>query len=155
MNDTDVLPTLSFETQREWEAWLDQYHAGSPGVRLKIAKKASGMRSISYAEGLESALCYGWIDGQKAPLDEQHWLQKFTSRRPKSGWSKINCEKAEMLLAAGRMRPAGLRQIELAKADGRWEAAYDSQSTIMVPRIFSASLTSIPRQTSSSARWTA
>ena len=88
---------------------------------------------MNYAEALESALCYGWIDGQKAALDEQHWLQKFTPRGSKSGWSKINCRKAEALITAGRMQAGGLRQVELAKADGRWAAAYELQRTIRVP----------------------
>ena len=144
MNVADALPTLSFETQHEWETWLDHHHADSPGLWLKIAKKGAGTRSVSYAEALESALCYGWIDGQKAALDEQHWLQKFTPRRPKSGWSKVNRKNAEALLAAGRMRLAGLRQIELAKADGRWETAYDAQSTITVPPDFQRELDEHP-----------
>jgi uncharacterized protein YdeI (YjbR/CyaY-like superfamily) len=133
MRDTDNLPIMAFETQQEWEAWLNGRHADTPGLWLKIAKREAGIRSVSYAEALESALCYGWIDGQKAALDGQHWLQKFTPRRPKSVWSKVNCGKAAALIAAGRMQPAGLRQVERAKADGRWEAAYDSQSTISVP----------------------
>lgn len=129
----DRLPTLLFETQRGWEAWLDAHHADTPGVWLQIAKKAAGKPSVSYAEALDSAICYGWIDGQKASLDEAHWLQKFTPRRPKSIWSRVNCEKATALIAAGRMRPAGQQQVDAAKADGRWEAAYDSQSAITVP----------------------
>jgi uncharacterized protein YdeI (YjbR/CyaY-like superfamily) len=133
MSNTDDLPTLSCETQGEWEAWLATHHADMPGVWLKIAKKAAGTPSVSYAEALESALCYGWIDGQKASIDDAYWLQKFTPRRPKSGWSRVNREKAEALIAVGRMQPAGLRQVELAKADGRWAAAYHSQSTIEVP----------------------
>lgn len=133
MNNKDHLPTLSFETQRDWEAWLDAHHADAPGVWLQIAKKATGKPSVSYAEALDSALCYGWIDGQKASLDDAHWLQKFTPRRPKSAWSRVNCEKAMALIAAGKMRPAGQVQVEAAKADGRWEAAYDSQSASAVP----------------------
>jgi uncharacterized protein YdeI (YjbR/CyaY-like superfamily) len=133
MNDADNLPILSFATQHAWEAWLGERHADTPGVWLKIAKKAAGSPSVSYAEALEGALCYGWIDGQKAPLDDQHWLQRFTPRRPKSGWSRVNCEKATALIAAGRMQPAGLRQVELARADGRWDAAYEPQRTIAIP----------------------
>lgn len=133
MSNADHLPILSFESQNAWEAWLDAHHADTPGVWLKIAKKATGTLSVSYAEVLESALCYGWIDGQKASLDDTHWLQKFTPRRAKSAWSRVNCEKATTLIAAGRMQPAGLRQVEQAQADGRWAAAYDSQSTIEVP----------------------
>jgi uncharacterized protein YdeI (YjbR/CyaY-like superfamily) len=133
MKDANDLPILSFATQRDWEAWLDERHAGAPGLWLKIARKAAGVPSVSYAEALESALCYGWIDGQKAALDDQHWLQKFTPRRARSIWSRVNREKAEALIAAGRMRSAGLRQVELARADGRWEAAYDGQRAIAVP----------------------
>jgi uncharacterized protein YdeI (YjbR/CyaY-like superfamily) len=133
MKDADDLPILSFESQHAWEAWLGERHADAPGVWLKIAKKAAGSPSVSYAEALEGALCYGWIDGQKASLDDQHWLQKFTPRRPKSGWSRVNCAKATALIAAGRMQPAGLRQVELARADGRWDAAYESQRTIAIP----------------------
>ena len=132
MKDTDTLPTLSFETQQSWEDWLEEHHTDR-GIWLKIAKKAMGTPSISYAEALEGALCYGWIDGQKAAYDDQYWLQKFTPRRPKSIWSKVNCDKVTALLAADRMRPTGLQQMERAQADGRWEAAYHSQSKITVP----------------------
>lgn len=133
MNTAGHLPTLSFESQRDWEVWLEAHHADAPGVWLQIARKATGKPSVSYAEALESALCYGWIDGRKASLDDEHWLQKFTPRRPKSAWSRVNREKATALIDAGRMRPAGQRQVEQAKADGRWETAYDSQSAITVP----------------------
>jgi len=112
---------------------LAEHHAVSKGVWLKIAKKETGIPSVDYAGALECALCYGWIDGQKAALDEQFWLQKFTPRGPKSGWSKVNCQKAEALIASGRMQPSGLSQVEAAKADGRWDAAYESQRTIRVP----------------------
>jgi len=134
------LPILLFENQQSWEAWLDEHHAESKGVWLKIAKKGSGIPSVDYAEALDSALCYGWIDGQKAAMDDQYWLQKFTPRRPKSKWSKVNCEKAEALIAAGRMQPAGYGQVELAKEDGRWEAAYESQSRITIPDDFQSEL---------------
>jgi uncharacterized protein YdeI (YjbR/CyaY-like superfamily) len=133
MRSSDVLPTLFFESPSAWEAWLADHHTDARGLRLKISKKGTVVPSISYAEALESALCYGWIDGQKAIFDDRHWLQKFTPRRQKSACSKINCAKAEALIAAGRMQPAGLRQVVLAKIDGRWEAAYDSQSAITVP----------------------
>jgi uncharacterized protein YdeI (YjbR/CyaY-like superfamily) len=129
----DDLPTLPFATQREWEDWLDVHHTEARGVWLKMAKKATGIPSIIYAEALESALCYGWIDGQKASHDGEWWLQKFTPRRAKSGWSQVNVEKAAALIAAGRMRPAGLREVERAQADGRWDAAYEPQSAITVP----------------------
>lgn len=133
MENKDGLPIISFENQTTWEAWLNEHHTDSKGLWLKIAKKGTGITSAQYPEALESALCYGWIDGQKGSFDEIYWLQKFTPRRAKSGWSKINRQKAEELIAGGRMQPAGLQQVELAKADGRWEAAYDSQSKITVP----------------------
>lgn len=136
MKKADDLPIISFATQQDWEAWLEEYHADMRGIWLKIAKKETRIPSVSYAEALESALCYGWIDGQKASFDEQYWLQKFTLRGPKSMWSKINCDKATTLLASGRMRPAGIRQVERAKADGRWDAAYESQSKMTIPDDF-------------------
>ena len=100
---------------------------------LKIAKKGSGIETVSYAEALEAALCYGWIDGQKASFDENYWLQRFTPRKPKSKWSKVNRQKATELIERGQMKAAGLREVERAKVDGRWEAAYDAQSTATVP----------------------
>ena len=127
------LPVLAFESSAAWEGWLREHHEGSPGVWLKIAKKDSGVPSVSYGEALEAALCHGWIDGQKASFDETFWLQKFTPRRRRSGWSKVNREKAAALIQAGRMQPAGLRQVELAREDGRWDAAYDAPSTSRVP----------------------
>ena len=139
------LPILSFETQDNWEAWLKENHPNHPGIWLKMAKKESGLASVVYAEALESALCYGWIDGQKAAFDDTYWLQKFTRRGPKSGWSKVNCDKAEALMAAGRMQPAGYRQVELAKSDGRWERAYESQSKIGVPADFQLELDKNPQ----------
>ncbi|HEY7358326.1 MAG TPA: YdeI/OmpD-associated family protein [Ktedonobacterales bacterium] len=145
MSNTDALPILSFETPQSWETWLNEQHITSKGLWLKIAKKETGIPSISYAEALDVALCYGWIDGQKAALDDQFWLQKFTPRGPKSGWSKINREKAEALTAAGRMQPAGLRQVELARADGRWAAAYESQRAIGVPDDFQRELDQHPQ----------
>jgi uncharacterized protein YdeI (YjbR/CyaY-like superfamily) len=140
MKNVDDLPILAFEDQQDWEAWLEENHAVSKGMWLKIAKKETGIPSVSYAEALEGAICYGWIDGQKSSFDEQYWLQKFTPRRPKSRWSKVNCDKAMALLAAGRMKSEGIRQVELAKADGRWDAAYDSQSSIGVPDDFQREL---------------
>ncbi len=145
MKKADTLPVLSFVTQQDWEAWLEEHHADTRGIWLKIAKKETGIPSVSYPEALESALCYGWIDGQKASHDEQYWLQKFTQRSPKSIWSKVNCEKATALTASGRMRPAGRRQVELAKADGRWETAYDSQSTSTIPDDFQQELDANPQ----------
>ena len=144
MATTESYPTLFFDSQSSWEAWLAEHYAGLKGVWLKIAKKETGLPSVNYADALESALCYGWIDGQKAALDGQYWLQKFTPRGRKSGWSKVNCQKAEALIAAGRMQAAGLRQVEAAKADGRWEAAYASQRTIGVPEDLQAELDKHP-----------
>jgi uncharacterized protein YdeI (YjbR/CyaY-like superfamily) len=129
----DDLPTLTFASQAEWETWLDAQHANARGVWIKIAKKATGIPSITHAEALESALCYGWIDGQRVGFDDTYFLQKFTPRRPKSGWSRVNREKALELIAAGRIRPAGLHEVERAQADGRWDAAYEPQSAITVP----------------------
>ena len=140
MQNANGLPIMSFETQQDWDAWLTEHHTGTVGIWLKIAKKETGIPSVNYAEALDSALCYGWIDGQKASFDDQYWLQKFTPRRPKSIWSKVNCDKATALIAEGRMQPEGIRQVELAKADGRWESAYESQSKINVPADFQSEL---------------
>lgn len=133
MKNADNLPLLLFESQQDWNDWLKEHHADTKGIWLKLAKKGTNISSIDYQQALEIALCYGWIDGQKASHDEQHWLQKFTPRGPKSIWSKINCDKATTLIAEGRMQPAGMLQVERAKADGRWDAAYDGQSKITVP----------------------
>jgi uncharacterized protein YdeI (YjbR/CyaY-like superfamily) len=127
------LPILPFERQKDWAAWLDKNHAKVSGVWLKLAKKASGIKSVKYDEALEVALCYGWIDGQKKSYDETTWLQKFTPRGPKSIWSKINTEKALRLIEIGQMKPAGLKAVESARRDGRWDAAYASQSKAVVP----------------------
>jgi uncharacterized protein YdeI (YjbR/CyaY-like superfamily) len=128
------LPVISFASRDAWEAWLQEQHAAtSEGLWLKFAKKGSGLETVSYAEALEAALCYGWIDGQKASFDDHYWLQRFTPRRPRSKWSKINREKATELIERGEMKPAGLREVERARADGRWDAAYDAQSTATVP----------------------
>ena len=127
------LSIIPFASRDAWATWLDENHATADGVWLKIAKKGSAIETVSYAEALDVALCYGWIDGQKAPFDERHWLQRFTPRRPRSKWSKVNRQKATELIEKGEMRHAGLREVERAKADGRWEAAYDAQSTTTVP----------------------
>lgn len=144
MKNAETLATMAFASQAEWEAWLEAHHADTPGLWLKIAKRGSSKTSVTYAEALESALCYGWIDGQKAALDDEHWLQKFTPRRVRSVWSKVNRTSAEALIVAGKMRPAGLRQVELAQADGRWEAAYDSHRTIAMPPDFEGELAQHP-----------
>jgi uncharacterized protein YdeI (YjbR/CyaY-like superfamily) len=140
VKNSDNLEVMSFETQQDWEAWLKEYHADIKGIWLKIAKKEARTPSVSYAEALDSAICYGWIDGQKASFDDKHWLQKFTPRSTRSIWSKVNCDKATALIAEGRMQPAGLRQVELAKSDGRWDTAYESQSRITVPDDFQSEL---------------
>jgi uncharacterized protein YdeI (YjbR/CyaY-like superfamily) len=129
-----------FRTQKDWETWLADNHAKAGEAWLRLAKKGSDIRSVSYAEALEVALCYGWIDAQKKPESEKAWLQRFTPRRAKSIWSKINREKAAALIKASRMKPAGLEQIEMAKEDGRWDAAYDSPRGAEVPKDLQAAL---------------
>ncbi len=124
---------MLFKTQNDWQSWLSKNHAKSPGIWLRIAKKGAGVKSVSYDEAVEAALCYGWIDGQKKAYDESTWLQKFMPRGPKSIWSKINREKAQALINSGKMKPAGLKAVESAKQDGRWDAAYESQSRAVVP----------------------
>jgi len=140
MPKTTELPIAAFTNKKKWADWLAREHNKSAGVWLQIAKKDSGNPSVSYEEALEVALCYGWIDGQKKGFDDQYWLQKFTPRGPKSIWSKINTEKVERLIANGEMKSAGLKAIELAKQDGRWEAAYASQKNISVPEDFQTAL---------------
>lgn len=127
------LPVMLFVSELEWQQWLEDNHGISQGVWLQIAKKESGKESVSYAQALDIALCFGWIDGVKNKLDHDYWVQRFTPRRKKSVWSAVNREKVNALIAAGRMRDAGLKEIENAKQDGRWERAYESQSTIKVP----------------------
>lgn len=130
------LLVLSFKTPKEWEKWLQKNHSRSNGVWLKVFKKDSGTATITYAEALDLALCYGWIDGQKKLHDEKAWLQKFTHRRPKSVWSKTNVGHVERLIKAGRMKPAGLQEVEAAKKDGRWKKAYEPQSMATLPEDF-------------------
>ena len=129
----DGLQQISFASAAEWERWLEANHAVAEGVWIKMAKKNSGIESVRYPEVLESALCFGWIDARREALDERYFLQRFTPRRPRSKWSRINRETAERLIAEGRMRPAGLAEVERARADGRWEAAYLGQKSITVP----------------------
>ena len=124
---------VKFATRADFEAWLEANHEQNPGIWLMIAKKGSTIRSITYTEAIEVALCFGWIDGQKARHDDQHWLQRFTPRSTRSRWSEINREKVEELTAVGRMRPAGIAEVERAKADGRWDAAYKGQRTASIP----------------------
>ena len=128
----DDLPIKHFKDQKAWEKWLAA-NADGKGIWLRIAKKDSGIASVNYAEALEVALCHGWIDGQKRGHDEQFFLQRFTPRRPRSLWSRINIAHVERLIAAGRMQANGLREIEAARADGRWDAAYQSFSGVEVP----------------------
>jgi uncharacterized protein YdeI (YjbR/CyaY-like superfamily) len=141
----DPLPVMAFESTQAWDAWLSAHHANSPGLWLKIAKKGSAAQSISYSDALDVALCHGWIDGQKGRHDDDYWLQRFTPRKPGSNWSKINTERAAALIAAGKMRSAGLREVEQAQADGRWERAYQSQSRITVPDDLADALAANPR----------
>ena len=137
-------PVLFFASPADLEVWMGVHGEESDGIWLKFAKKDSGIESVVYAEAVEIALSYGWIDGQAKRLDDHHYLQRFTPRRPRSKWSKINREKAERLIAEDRMRPAGLREVELAKQDGRWDDAYDSPSTATVPDDFQAALDAEP-----------
>jgi uncharacterized protein YdeI (YjbR/CyaY-like superfamily) len=127
------LPILPFASQRKWEEWLEKNHKTSKGLWLKLAKKGTEIDSVTYAEALDVALCYGWIDGQKGSFDDTYWLQKFTPRTPRSKWSKVNRDKVTALVKDKRMKPAGLAAVEQAKADGRWDAAYDSQSKAFIP----------------------
>ena len=140
MTAKDDRPVEAFPTPEAWEAWLDEHHETSSGIWLKLAKKQSGIDSVTHPEALEVALCYGWIDGQRNRLDDSWYLQLFTPRRPRSRWSKINRAKAVALIEGGRMRPAGLREVERAKDDGRWDAAYDSPSQLQVPEDLTAAL---------------
>lgn len=127
---------LFFESKEAFEQWLELNYNKQEGIWLKFAKKSSGINSVYYSDALDVALCYGWIDGQAKPFDEKYYLQKFTPRRSKSIWSKRNIQNVERLVKEGRMKPSGHQQIEAAKADGRWEAAYDSQANMVIPEDF-------------------
>jgi uncharacterized protein YdeI (YjbR/CyaY-like superfamily) len=129
----DDLPVRRFASRAAWQMWLAANHERAPGVWIELAKKDSGLDSVSRADALEVALCYGWIDSQSMSVDGQRYRQRFTPRRPRSKWSKINCSAVERLHAEGRLAPAGVREMEAARRDGRWEAAYDSPRTITVP----------------------
>jgi len=133
MGEKDGLPIVAFPSREAWAAWLGEHHADSAGVWLAVHRKGSGEAGVSYADALEVALCYGWIDGQKGKLDERFWLQRFSPRQPRSIWSRVNRDKALALIARSEMKPAGLREVEQAQADGRWEAAYEPPSTMTVP----------------------
>jgi uncharacterized protein YdeI (YjbR/CyaY-like superfamily) len=137
-------PSRLFATQVAWAAWLEKNHTKSTALWLRIAKKGSSLRSISYAEALEVALCYGWIDGQKRGDGDQAWLQRFLPRSARSIWSRINRDKAEALIASGRMKTAGLAAIEAARKCGTWQAAYDSPKAANVPEDFQEALEASP-----------
>ena len=141
----ELMPVVAFATTDAWTAWLDTHHASSRGVWMKIAKKGSDEHSITYAEALEIALAYGWIDGQKGAHDDAWWLQKFTPRGAKSIWSTINRAKALALIEAGKMTKAGLAEVERAQKDGRWARAYEPQSKATVPADLAAALAASPR----------
>jgi len=130
------LASIHFKAADAWETWLAEHHQTALGIWIKFAKKASGIPTVVYAEALQVALCYGWIDGQVRRLDDRYYLQRFTPRTRRSKWSKINCGHATRLIDQGRMKPPGIRQIEAAKADGRWDAAYDSSKSATVPPDF-------------------
>ncbi len=144
MTPASELPTIAFATADEWEAWLREHHGSASGVWIRFARKGSGVASVTYMEALHAALCFGWIDGQARSLDEASYVQRFTPRRARSIWSKRNREFATALIESGRMQPAGLREVERAKADGRWDAAYDAPSTATVPDDLRAALDASP-----------
>ena len=133
MGADDGNPKIPFASAAEWERWLEDNHTSSDGVWIKMAKKGADIESVRYPEVLESAICFGWIDARREALDERYFLQRFTPRRQRSRWSRINREKAERLITDGRMRPAGLAEVERAKTDGRWKAAYEGQKRSTVP----------------------
>jgi len=133
MPSREDLPTLELDSQQAWEDWLDANHADSRGVWLTIAKKGAPRNTPTYSEALDSAIAYGWIDGQKGAVDEHFWRQRFTSRKPGSKWSQLNRDRVNKLIADDRMRPAGMQEVDRAKADGRWDAAYEPQSRATVP----------------------
>lgn len=130
------MPQRSFRSARAFRTWLTEEHSRSEGLLLRIYKRGSGIVSITYAEALDQALCFGWIDGQKLPCDDTSWLQKFTPRRPRSGWSRRNTEHVERLMQTDQMKPAGMREVRAAKADGRWACAYDSPAKASMPKEF-------------------
>jgi uncharacterized protein YdeI (YjbR/CyaY-like superfamily) len=142
---SDEFQTLTFPTQAKFRAWLEKNHAKEPGLWIKYAKKGSGIKTMVYAEAVEVALCYGWIDGKVRTVDESYYVQRFTPRRKQSNWSRINRDKAEALIAAGKMKPAGLAEVERAKADGRWDAAYESAANMPVPDDFLSALEKKPK----------
>lgn len=136
MNQLNTAPTIEFKSSKLFYTWLDKHHNKLSGIWLRIFKKDSGINTITYAEALDVALCYGWIDGQKKSLDSVSWIQKFCPRGAKSTWSKVNVGHAERLINEAKMKPAGLKAIQNAKADGRWDRAYDSPSKMTIPNDF-------------------
>jgi uncharacterized protein YdeI (YjbR/CyaY-like superfamily) len=144
MQEKQGLPVLDLADAKEWEDWLATNHGTAKGAWLRFAKKGADVATVTYPEAVEVALCQGWIDGQAAGLDESFWLQRFTPRGPRSKWSQINCARAERLIEAGRMRPAGHSAIEAARQDGRWDAAYAPPSTATVPPDLQAALDANP-----------
>jgi uncharacterized protein YdeI (YjbR/CyaY-like superfamily) len=143
--EPDAAEVIAFRDAAEFEDWLADHVDESAGVWLKIAKKGSGIASLTDDEAVDIGLCYGWISGQRKSFDEEHYLQKYVPRRPKSRWSQVNVRKVAELTAQGRMRPSGLAEVEAAKADGRWDAAYESQSEATVPPDLAAALAASPR----------
>ncbi|HEY7836301.1 MAG TPA: YdeI/OmpD-associated family protein [Solirubrobacteraceae bacterium] len=144
MQAADGLPVISFASAAEWRSWLHENHASAAGVWVSIAKKESGIESVRYPEVLEHAICFGWIDGRRERLDAERFLQRFTPRRTRSPWSRINREKAERLTGEGLMAPAGVEEVRRAKEDGRWERAYASQRTATVPEDLQRELDASP-----------
>jgi uncharacterized protein YdeI (YjbR/CyaY-like superfamily) len=142
--EADGPEVIAFRDSAEFEAWLAEHVDFQPGVWLKIAKKGSGVASLTDDEAVDVGLCFGWISGQRRSLDEVYYLQKYVPRRPRSRWSQVNVRKVEALLEAGRMQPSGLAEVEAAKADGRWEAAYESQRDATVPPDLAAALAASP-----------
>lgn len=141
----DNLPILFFKTAKEWKDWMDKNHVSAKGVWLRFYKKASGVPSLDHPGSLDVALCYGWIDGMANKYDEESYLQRFSPRPPKSIWSKKNIENVTRLIAAKKMKPSGMKEIEAAKADGRWEAAYDSPANMEIPKDFLKELAKNPK----------
>ena len=138
------LEIKAFRSPAAWEKWLAANHESALGIWIKFAKKDSGIATVVYKEALDVALCYGWIDGQVKSIDATYYQQRFTPRRAKSKWSKINCGHVARLIDAGKMRPAGLKQVDLAKADGRWDAAYDSPKNVQAPDDLLTALETVP-----------
>jgi uncharacterized protein YdeI (YjbR/CyaY-like superfamily) len=151
MKNTNAnIPIMFLKSPSDWEAWLEKNQGTTQGIWIQFAKKDSGIKGVTYPQALDVALCYGWIDGRKASLDAQYWLQRFTPRRTRSKWSEINCQKAAELAAQGRMQPSGLKEVDAAKKDGRWDQAYKSQRNMSVPEDFQKELAKSPKRQLSS-----